>query len=112
MLDIGIGPLVGATVVSAKTWNRISQADRAKLLELAQATEKRLQGAVPAQDALAVLMLKQQGLTVTKATGSEWRKEAEELSATMRGQIVPRDIFDLALRERNAFRQRPRTAAK
>jgi TRAP-type transport system periplasmic protein len=111
MLDIGIGPLVGATVVSTKTWNRISAADRAKLFELAQATEKRLQMVVPAQDAFAVLMLRQQGLTVTKATGSEWRKEAEELSATMRGQMVPKDIFDLALKERNSFRQRPPAAA-
>jgi TRAP-type C4-dicarboxylate transport system substrate-binding protein len=114
MLDIGIGPLVGATVVSAKTWSRISQGDRAKLLELAQGTEKRLQSVVPAQDAFAVLMLKQQGLTVTKASGSEWRKQAEELSATMRGQMVPRDIFDMALKERNLFRQRapaPATAA-
>lgn len=110
MLDIGIGPLVGATVVSARTWNRIPQPDRAKLLELAQATEKRLQMVVPAQDAFAVLMLKQQGLTVTKATGSDWRKEAEELSKTMRGQMVPRDIFDLALKERNSFRQRPPAA--
>jgi TRAP-type C4-dicarboxylate transport system substrate-binding protein len=110
MLDIGIGPLVGATVVSARTWNRISPADRAKLLELAQAAEKRLQGAVPAQDALAVVLLKQQGLTVTKASGPEWRKEAEALSATMRGQMVPRDVFDMALRERNAFRQRPAPA--
>lgn len=110
MLDIGIGPLVGATVVSARTWNRIPQADRARLLELAQAAEKRLQTVVPAQDAFAVLMLKQQGLTVTRATGSEWRREADALSATMRGQMVPRDIFDLALRERNLFRQRPPAA--
>jgi len=111
MLDIGIGPLVGATVVTARTWNRIAPADRAKLLELAQATEKRLQTLVPAQDAFAVLMLKQQGLTVTTATGSEWRKEAEKLSATMRGQMVPKDIFDLALKERNLFRQHPPAAA-
>jgi TRAP-type C4-dicarboxylate transport system substrate-binding protein len=94
-------------VVSARTWNRIAAGDRAKLLELAQASEKRLQAVVPAQDAFAVLMLKQQGLTVTKASGSEWRKEAEALSATMRGQMVPRDIFDMALKERNLFRQRP-----
>ena len=113
MLDIGIGPLVGATVVSAKTWSRIAQGDRAKLLELAQGTEKRLQAVVPAQDAFAVLMLKQQGLTVTKASGSEWRQQAEALSATMRGEMVPRDIFDMALRERNLFRQRaPAPAAQ
>jgi TRAP-type C4-dicarboxylate transport system substrate-binding protein len=98
-------------VVTARTWNRIAPADRAKLLELAQATEKRLQTLVPAQDAFAVLMLKQQGLTVTTATGSEWRKEAEKLSATMRGQMVPKDIFDLALKERNLFRQHPPAAA-
>jgi hypothetical protein len=42
---------------------------------------------------------------MTKASGAEWRAEAETLATTMRGQMVPRDIYDLAMKERNAFRQ-------
>ena len=76
MLDIGLAPVVGATVINRKTWLRIPEADRTKLQAAADAVEKRLQGDVPKQDALAMAMMQQQGLTVTKAEGPEWRKEA------------------------------------
>jgi TRAP-type transport system periplasmic protein len=105
MLDIGLSPVVGATVVSERAWNRIATADRQKLLEAAAVVQKRLQAEVPKQDLGAVLVMTQRGLTMTKASGSEWRAEAETLATTMRGEMVPRDIYDLALKERNAFRQ-------
>jgi TRAP-type C4-dicarboxylate transport system substrate-binding protein len=105
MLDIGLAPVVGATVITKKTWQRIAGADRAKLTESALAVEKRLQVDVPKQDAFAVMLMQQQGLTVTKASGPEWRQEGEALAATMRGAMVPQDIFDLALKERDAFRK-------
>lgn len=106
MLDIGLAPVVGATVVSKKTWLRIAEADRVKLQAAASGVETRLNADVPKQDALAVLMMQQQGLAVTKAAGPEWRTEADKLGATMRGQMVPRDIYDLAVKERDAYRQR------
>lgn len=113
MLDIGLAPVVGATVVAKKTWLRISEADRAALLASAVAVEKRLNADVPKQDALAVLVMQQQGLTVTKASGPEWRTEADKLGTTMRGQMVPRDIYDLAVKERDAYRQRtPQPASR
>jgi TRAP-type C4-dicarboxylate transport system substrate-binding protein len=109
MLDIGLAPVVGATVITRKTWLRIADADRVKLTEAALAVEKRLQVDVPRQDAFAVLLMQQQGLTVTKASGPEWRQEGDVLAATMRGEMVPKDIFDLALKERDAFRQSRKT---
>lgn len=111
MLDIGLAPVVGATVITRKTWTRIPEADRAKLVESAAGVEKRLQVDVPKQDALAVLLMQQQGLTVIKASGPEWRAEADKLGTTMRGEMVPKDIFDLATKERDAFRQRAPSAA-
>ena len=32
MLDIGLAPVVGATVITKKAWNAIPEADRPKLL--------------------------------------------------------------------------------
>ena len=110
MLDVAIAPIVGATLVSQRAWNRISEADRAKMTEAALAVEKKLQSDVPKQDGLSVLLMQQQGLTVTKAAGPEWRVEGERLAKTMRGEMVPRDIFDLALKERDAFRQQGKPA--
>jgi TRAP-type C4-dicarboxylate transport system substrate-binding protein len=111
MLDVGIAPVVGATLISQRAWTRISEADRAKLTEAALAVEQKLRGDVPKQDGLSVLLMQQQGLTVTKAAGPEWRAEGERLAQTMRGEMVPRDIFDLALKERDAYRQQKSAGA-
>jgi TRAP-type C4-dicarboxylate transport system substrate-binding protein len=106
MLDIGLAPVVGATVLSKRTWDVLSSADRAKMTEIAMGVENQLRIEVPKHDALAVTLMGTQGLKVTKATGPEWRQEADLLAKTMRGQMVPQDVFDLALKERDAFRQR------
>lgn len=105
MLDIGLAPFLGATIVSKKVWDAIPAADRTKMLEVSAGVEAQLRADVPKGDALAVTMMGAQGLKVTKASGAEWKQEAEVLSRTMRGQMVPQDIFDLALKARDAYRQ-------
>ena len=42
MLDVGISPLVGATIVTRKAWDAISEADRTQLMAAAQKTEDAL----------------------------------------------------------------------
>lgn len=111
MLDIGLAPLMGGTIVAKRTWDSISAADRAKMLEISAGVEQQLRVDVPKGDALAVTLMGAQGLKVTKASGDEWQQEAEVLSKTMRGQMVPPDIFDLAVKERDAFRQRSKSAS-
>jgi TRAP-type C4-dicarboxylate transport system substrate-binding protein len=111
MLDIGLAPLMGATVVAKRTWDAIPAADRAKMMEVSAGVEAQLRVDVPKGDALAVTVMGAQGLKVTRATGAEWQREAEVLSKTMRGQMVPPDIFDLALKERDAYRQRKAAGA-
>jgi TRAP-type C4-dicarboxylate transport system substrate-binding protein len=110
MLDLRVSPVVGATVIAKKTWDRLSAADRAKMTEIARGVEKQLQADVPKQDALATLLMQNQGLKVTKASGPEWQQLADSLAQTMRGEMVPPDIFDLALRERDSYRQRKAVA--
>jgi len=105
MLDIGLAPVIGASVVTRKAWNGIPEADRPKLLEAAGAVERRLQTEVPKQDAAAVAEMTKRGLTVTKASGPEWQAQIDSLAKTMRGEMVPPDIFDLATKERDAFRK-------
>lgn len=110
MLDLGISPIVGATVVNKKTWDAISAADRAKLTEISLKVEKQLQADVPKGDGLATLVMQNQGLKVTKGTGPEWQQLADNLGQTMRGKMVPPDVYDMALKERDAFRQRKAAA--
>lgn len=111
MLDLGISPIVGATVISKRTWDRISPADRAKMSEISLKVEKQLQADVPKGDGLATIVMQNQGLKVTKGTGPEWQQLADALGSTMRGKMVPPDIYDMALKERDAYRARAKAAA-
>jgi TRAP-type C4-dicarboxylate transport system substrate-binding protein len=111
MLDIGLMPVVGASVITKQAWSRVPEADRPKLLASAQAVEQRLNTEVPNGDKLAIGIMSAQGLTVTKAEGSEWKGEAERLIQSMRGEMVPPDMFDLALKARDAYRQQRKPAA-
>jgi TRAP-type C4-dicarboxylate transport system substrate-binding protein len=113
MLDIGLAPVVGATIVTRKAWNGIPEADRPKLRAAAAAVQTRLQQDVPKQDAAAVAEMTKRGLVVTQASAPEWRREIDQLARTMRGEMVPPDVFDLAVKARDNYRkQHPAGAAK
>jgi TRAP-type C4-dicarboxylate transport system substrate-binding protein len=106
MLNLGIAPVVGAVVVTKKTWSSLPEADRAKFLESAKAMETRLEGEIPKQDTASIEEMKKRGLTVTNAEGPEWKTIAQSFSKTMRGGMVPADVYDIAVKERDAFRQK------
>jgi TRAP-type C4-dicarboxylate transport system substrate-binding protein len=105
MLELGLAPIVGAGVVTARAWKSIPDADKKTLLAAAAGVEKRLQAEVPKQDEIAVAAMVKAGLTVTKATGPEWRTQLDNLAKTMRGEQVPPEIFDEASKARDEFRK-------
>jgi TRAP-type transport system periplasmic protein len=108
MLDLKLGPLVGALIISQTAWNRISAEDRAKVTADATALESRVRSEAPTQDAESVKVMSSRGLQVTtldpKAL-AEFRGAADQLVKTMRGSMVPADIYDMAVQERDAFRK-------
>jgi TRAP-type transport system periplasmic protein len=113
MLDVGISPLVGATIINKKTWESISEADRAQLMAAARKTEARFRVEVPRTDAESIAVMQKSGLTLVKADPAalaEFRTVADGFTKTMRSDLVPRDVFELAVRERDAYRKtRPTT---
>ena len=62
----------------------------------------------PAQDASSVKTMAARGHTVTtldpKAL-AEFRTAAEKLVTSSRGSMVPADVFDQAVQERDAYRK-------
>lgn len=105
MLDLGFAPLVGATVVAKKTWDKLAPAERQAMLAAAAAAERKLAQEVPLQDRKAIDEMKKRGLQVTPAAAPAlWRQAAEAMAATTRGTVVDAAVYDLALRERQAFR--------
>jgi TRAP-type transport system periplasmic protein len=110
MLDIGLAPIIGAGVTTTKTWKAIPESDKPKLLASSTGVEKRLQEAVPKQDAESIAAMTKQGLKVTKPSGPEWRTQIDNLTKTMRGEQVPPEIFDLAVKARDEFRKQRKPA--
>jgi TRAP-type C4-dicarboxylate transport system substrate-binding protein len=106
MLELGLAPIVGAGIITTKAWKAIPDADKPKLLEAAAGVEQRLRVEVPKLDANAIEQMTKRGLTVTKPVGPEWRTQLEGLAKTMRGDSVPPEIFDLAVKARDEFRKK------
>jgi TRAP-type C4-dicarboxylate transport system substrate-binding protein len=74
----------------------------------AQALEQRVRTEAPIQDAESIKQMQARGLqviTLDPKAAAEFRAAATEVTATMRGSMVPADIYDAAVQERNAFRK-------
>ena len=108
MLDVHIAPLASALIISNSAWNKISPEDRVKVTAAAQALETRVRAEAPAQDAESIKQMAARGLQVitldAKAAG-EFRAAASQLNTTMRGAMVPADIYDAAVQERDLVRK-------
>ncbi|GMV20926.1 MAG: hypothetical protein AMXMBFR57_08750 [Acidimicrobiia bacterium] len=108
MLDVKLAPLVGATVLTNDAFNKMSETDRKVILAEAAKLEARFMSEAPKLDATAVGTMQQRGLKVTATTPAmmtEFRKTADAMVQTMRGTLVPADVFDAALQARNAYRK-------
>jgi TRAP-type C4-dicarboxylate transport system substrate-binding protein len=107
MLNVHLAPLVGATVVTTKTWNALTPEDQAKMTDAARAMETKIRRDSPKEDDDSVNAMKAHGLQVIQpdaAATAEIRAEATKLGATMRGKMVPADVYDLAAQARDAAR--------
>lgn len=108
MLDLGVGPLAGATVVDAKIWNTVDAKDREQILAVAKKTQDALDRDVPQQDDQSKVEMVKRGLKVNvpdAAAAKGFRDMADKFAGSMRGGLVPADVYDAAQRERDAYRK-------
>jgi TRAP-type C4-dicarboxylate transport system substrate-binding protein len=108
MLDIRVAPLVAGVVMTNTAWNRLSDDDRTRMLAIAADTETRLFADAPNLDASHIKEMQASALKVVsldRAAAAEFRAAAGKLTATQRGGMIPADIYDLAVRERDAYRK-------
>ncbi|MDX1501629.1 MAG: TRAP transporter substrate-binding protein DctP [Thermoanaerobaculia bacterium] len=107
MHGLGLAPLVGATVVTERAWERIDEADRRALLTSAESVEARLEKEIPGQDSQAIEEMSKRGLTVVREYDEgAWREAAETFASTMVKLRVPQEIYDRAVAARDAYRGR------
>jgi TRAP-type transport system periplasmic protein len=112
-LDPGLAPLIGATVMTKRAWNGMSQRERDALLQTGRVAEARFRTEIPAHEQRAVAAMLERGMsrnTVDPAAEAEWNALGAALLSAHRGRVVPADIYDAAVRLRAEYRAR-RTAS-
>jgi TRAP-type C4-dicarboxylate transport system substrate-binding protein len=111
MTDFRWQLLLGATLITKSTWEKIPADARPALLEATRDAGIRLQKEIRESEARDVEAMKKRGLTVVPVNATqkaEWQKLAEAIYPKIRGPIVPVEAFDEALRYRDEYRKRGR----
>lgn len=107
MPDARWGRILGATVISKETWEKIPADLRPKLLASARAIGGRIDTAVSKMNDDAIAAMEKRGLNVvrlTPAERAEWEKLAEKTWPAMRGGSIPAAEFDAVKRARDEYR--------
>lgn len=97
MLEVNWVPLVGATVMTKKAWEKIPPDKRETLLKAAAEAGKQMQARSRTESNEALEAMKKRGLqvhAVSPELENEWRRFAEGIYPKMRGTMVPADMFD------------------
>jgi TRAP-type C4-dicarboxylate transport system substrate-binding protein len=115
MLELNWVPLVGAIVVTKKSWESLPQETRQAMLAAAETTGESIQSQSQIEGEESVKAMQQRGLqvhAVPKALEDEWRSAAEAYYPEIRGAIVPADAFDQVRRVVQEYRSRGQSANK
>ncbi len=107
MLKINWVPLVGGTVIVKKVWDALPAETRAAMLQAAhEASDQiKVRSRVENDEALAAMV--KRGLQVhepTPAELAEWAQFCESVYPSIRGHIVPADMFDEVMRLLKEYR--------
>jgi TRAP-type C4-dicarboxylate transport system substrate-binding protein len=113
MLDMNWAPLVGAVVITRRSWDSLSPAGQKALREAGESAGVQLRAISRRENEEAVAAMQRRGLkvhAVTPEAEAEWRRQAEQLYPMIRGTLVPAERFDEVqrlLREYRAGAVRP-----
>jgi TRAP-type C4-dicarboxylate transport system substrate-binding protein len=107
MTDLKWAPLVGATVISRRTWRRIPKDLRPALRKSARVMGQRLQGDIRKLGPASVKVMKKYGLkvhAVPPKVVSAWEKGARKGYPSLIGKVVPAVTVAEVERLRDAYR--------
>jgi TRAP-type C4-dicarboxylate transport system substrate-binding protein len=109
MLELNWAPLVGAAVISKKTWDLLPAATQELFLKAGKEAGKQIKEDSRRESVESVEAMKKRGLkvqTVSPEIEAEWRRVAETAYPKIRGKIVPADIFDEVVKLLAEYRAR------
>ena len=113
MLEINWLPLVGATIISKRSWDALAPETQAAMRSAALDAGRRFQQRGRAESDEAVAAMRQRGLTVIPVpppVEAEWRALSERFYSQIRGTMVPADMFDEVVRVLAEYRSARPTA--
>jgi TRAP-type C4-dicarboxylate transport system substrate-binding protein len=97
LMQLNYVPLVGATVITKKTWDALTPSQQDAMRKSALEAGKQMQISSRAENVAAVEAMKKRGLQVhaiAPEAVTEWRKFLEAVYPKMRDTMVPADVFD------------------
>jgi TRAP-type transport system periplasmic protein len=115
MLEVNWIPLVGALIMTKKSWDALPQAQRDDMLKAAADCGQEFQTNNRKENQEALESMQKRGLQVhpvTKEAEEEWRRFSESLYPQIRGTIVPADTFDKVLQLLRDYRATPGASGK
>ena len=104
MIDMPWAPLIGATIISQRSWDKIPDDIKPKLKDSAQAIGLKLQGEIRQLEQQAVEEMQKRGLQVITPNAkqlADWQAVMKGAYPAIRGPLVPADLFDRALQIAN-----------
>jgi len=107
MLDMNWVPLVGAAIISKKTWDSIPPEAQAEMRKAAAEAGKQLKADGRRENIESIAAMQKRGLKVDNLTpelDTRWNQEVEKVLSRIRGIAVPADIYDEVTNQLNAFR--------
>ncbi len=97
MLDLNWAPMVGGLVVTTKAWNRLKPDARKAMRAAAVEVGRKINSRSRTENQEAVAAMKENGMKVIKLTAAQkkqWYETVAKSYPTIRGNIVPADLFD------------------
>lgn len=109
MTDLPLAPLLGATIIDERAWQRLPEDHHAALLAAAADTGSLFAEAIPAEERKAIVEMERRGLETIRVVGTdaetEWRSLMGAFAESMREAFVPEEIYDAAFAARAAYRE-------
>jgi len=97
MLELDWAPIVGAVIVTRKSWDAMSSAGRLALAKAGSEAGVELRALSRREHQDSVAAMEKRGLKIQRLTPeleAEWRRAAEQMYPLVRGKMVPAEFFD------------------
>lgn len=114
MTNMRWAPLVGATIITTKAWDKIPVAARPAVLKAAAQAGVRFKDEIRNGEQKAVDTMKEHGLIVHEITEDQydqWENLFTSVYPQIAGTVVPKDMMDMAVKYRNEYRATHKASA-